>query len=84
MSMMSEIEKLMGQVGSSSNFRIINLGGNSLYVEGIKSVISFAENEMRFQLKKNMLVVMGQNLKVKYLDSSTCVITGEIKVVETR
>lgn len=84
MSMMSEIEKLMGEVGSSSNFRIINLGGSSLYVEGIKSVISFAENEMRFQLKKNMLVVVGQNLKVKYLDSSTCVITGEIEVVETR
>ena len=84
MSMMSEIEKLMGEVGASSNFRIINLGGNSLYVEGIKSVVSIAETEMRFQLKKHLLKIVGENLKIKYLDNSTCVVTGEIEVVETR
>ncbi len=81
---MSEIEKLMGEVGTSSLFRVINLGGNSLYVEGIKSVVSLGENEMQFQLKKSLLVISGNALKVKYLDSSTCVITGEIRVVETR
>ena len=84
MSLMSEIEKLMGEVGTSANYRIINLGGNSVYVEGIKSVISFGENEMQFQLKKCLLVVIGENLKVKYLDKSTCVIIGQIKAVETR
>ena len=80
---MEEVEKLMGDVGTSSSFRIINLGGNSLYVEGIKSVVSFAENEMRFQLKKQLLIVEGSDLKVKYLDKTTCVICGEIKVVRT-
>ena len=80
---MGEIEKLMGEVGTNSVFRIVNLGGKSVYVEGIKSVVSFEENEMRFQLKNNILSVKGYELKVKYLDSSTCVITGEIKVVET-
>ena len=83
MSLMSEIEKLMGEVGTSANFRVVNLGGNSVYVEGIKSVIYFGENEMRFQLKKKLLVVSGNALKVKYLDVSTCVITGEITKVET-
>ena len=80
---MEEIEKLMGEVGTSANFRIINLGGNSLYVEGIKSVVSFGENEMRFQLKKCLLVVTGEKLKVKYLDKTTCVLEGFIKAVET-
>jgi len=84
MSLMSEIEKLMGDVGTSASFRIVNLGGKSLYIEGIKSVVSFGENEMQFQLKKCLLVISGNALKVKYLDSSTCVITGEIRVVETR
>ncbi|MBO5955039.1 MAG: YabP/YqfC family sporulation protein [Clostridia bacterium] len=84
MSLISEIEKLMGEVGTSANFRVINLGGNSLYVEGIKSVVSLGENEMQFQLKKCLLIVGGANLKVKYLDTSTCVISGEIKVVETK
>ena len=78
MNMMQEIEKLMEMAGSSNNYRIINLGGNSLYIEGIKSVVSFGESEMQFQLKKNLLVVAGNELKVKYLDKSTCVISGNI------
>ena len=82
MSMMSEIEKLMGEVGTSLNYRIINLGGNSLYLEGIRSVVSLCENEMLFQLKKNSIKVVGEELKIKYLDSSTCVIVGKIKAVE--
>ncbi len=81
---MSEIEKLMNETKTSVNFRIINLGGTSLYVEGIKSVISLGDNEMRFDLKKQKLIVTGENLKVKYLDNSTCVISGKISVVETK
>ena len=84
MSLMSEIEKLMGDVGTSASFRIVNLGGKSVYIEGIKSVVAFGENEMQFQLKKNLLVVSGTNLKVKYLDVSTCVLEGVILKVETR
>ena len=84
MSMMAEIEKLMGDVGTSSSFRIINYGGTSLYVEGIKSVVCVGQSEMRFQLKKQLLVVSGNELKVKYLDKSTCVLIGQIKVVSTQ
>lgn len=78
MSLMGEIEKLMESAGASSIYRIVNLGGNSLYIEGIKSVLSFAEEEMQFQLKKQILTVGGAGLKVKYLDKSTCIITGGI------
>ena len=84
MSLMSEIEKLMGEVGASASFRIVNLGGKSIYLEGINSVVSLGDNEMQFQLKKGLIIVCGSELKVKYLDTSTCVITGQIKVVETR
>ena len=62
---MSEIEKLMGEVGTSANFRVINLGGQTVYAEGIKSVVSLGENEMQFQLKKCLLVILGNALKVK-------------------
>ena len=84
MSLKSEIEKMMGEVGTSANYRFVNLGGKSVYIEGIKSVVSFGEYEMQFQLKKCLLVISGTDLKVSYLDNSTCVIIGEIKVVETR
>ena len=76
--MLDEIEKLMAGVGSSANYRLINLGGKFLYVEGIKAVVSFGVDEMQFQLKKCLLIVTGKNLKVKYLDKSTCIIEGEI------
>lgn len=84
MGMMQEIEKFMISVGESVNYKIINLGGNSLYLEGIKSVVSFSECEMQFQLKKVLVVISGQELKIKYLDKSTCVINGKIVSVVTK
>ena len=75
---MQEIEKLMGSAGASANYRLVNLGGTSLYVEGIKTVVSFGAEEMQFQLKKQVLVVSGSELKVQYLDKSTCVLVGKI------
>lgn len=82
MSMMNEIEKLMNDVDTSFSYRVINLGGKSLYIEGIKSVICFDENEMRFQLKSAVLKIEGRYIKVKYLDKTSCVLKGEIRVVE--
>ena len=76
--MLDEIEKFMIQTDTSINFRTINLGGRCLYIEGIKSVISFGTEEMDFQMKKFMLIVKGENLKIKYLDKDTCVIEGKI------
>ena len=84
MSMMQEIEKLMGSAGASANYRLVNLGGTSLYVEGLKNVVSFGETEMQFQLKNKLLVVAGDNLKVKYLDKTTCVLLGLIEKVEVK
>ena len=82
MSMLDEIEKFMIGVDSSLHYRIVNLGGRSLYIEGIKSVVEFDTLEMRFQLKNKLLIVKGNELKVKYLDKSTCTIHGEMKAVE--
>ena len=83
MSMLEEIEKMMNSVETSFDYRIVNLGGNSLYVEGIKSVVCFGEKEIRLQLKRTLLIISGDNLKVKYLDKTTCVVCGKIKAVET-
>lgn len=84
MSMMAEIEKLMNGVGSSFNYKIVNLGGRSVYIEGIKSIVELSENSMQFQLKKQVICVVGNNMKVNYLDASTCVLVGEIKAVEVK
>ncbi|MBE5741537.1 MAG: hypothetical protein E7351_03330 [Clostridiales bacterium] len=84
MSMIDEIEKFMSSVDTSINYRTINLGGRGLYIEGIKSVVSFGESEMIFELRKKTLVVEGNSIRVKYLDKTTCVLEGEITAVMTR
>ncbi len=81
MSMLDEIEKLMQSVGTSYNYRIVNLGGKSVYIEGIKSVIFLSIDEMQFQLKESSLSIIGKQLSIKYLDKNSAVITGEIITV---
>ena len=82
--MMEEIEKLMNVTASSINYRTINLGGRSFYIEGIKTVVSLGTDEIVFQLKNKILSVSGNNLKVKYLDKTSCVIQGEITSVVSK
>ena len=84
MSLIAEIEKFMNTANSSINYRVINSGGKSLYVEGIKGVVDLGENEIKLQLKKVMLIVSGNNFKIKYLDKTTCIIDGEIVSVVTK
>lgn len=78
MGLLDEVEKLMSGSMSSVNYRTINLGGRALYIEGIKSVVSFGVDEMQFQMKKGVLKVSGVDLCVKYLDKTTCMLEGNI------
>ncbi len=78
MGLLEEIDKMLTPSMSSVNYRIINLGGRALYIEGIKSVVSFGIDEMQFQLKKGILKVTGIDLCVKYLDKTTCTLEGNI------
>ena len=84
MSLIGEVEKLMNVADVSFDYRVINLGGNKLYIEGFKSVVSLGECEVVFQLKKQVLTIVGTDLKVKYLDKTTCVIEGIILSVVTK
>jgi len=82
--MLDEVEKFLTDIDISINYRTINLGGKLIYIEGIKNIVSLESEEMQFQLNKQLLKVTGKNLKVKYLDKSTCVLEGEIKNVEVK
>ncbi len=81
MSMYEEIEKFMNSVDSSINYRLVNMGGKFLYIEGLKSVVSLGTESMSFQLRQVILDISGKNLKLSYLDKASCVIEGEITSV---
>lgn len=83
MSLIGEIEKLINEELSTVEYRIINIGGKNLYIEGIKNIINLSKNSMEFQLKKRTILIKGSNLIIKYLDNSTAHIFGEINEVVT-
>lgn len=83
MSLIGEIEKLINEELSTIEYRIINIGGKNLYIEGIKNIINLSKNSMEFQLKKRTILIKGSNLIIKYLDNSTVHIFGEINEVAT-
>ena len=78
MSLFDEIEKFMQTGDASINYRYVNIGGKSVYIEGIKFVNKLDKTCMIFKLKTCSIKVEGSELVLKYLDKSTCVITGEI------
>lgn len=78
MSMLDELAKLMNMSNVSLDYRIVNLGGKSIYIEGLKSIVGFGTEEIILQMKKCTLLVLGREMSVKYLDKFTCIIDGEI------
>ena len=83
MSLIGEIEKLINEELSTVEYRIINIGGKNLYIDGIKNIINLSKNVMEFQVKKRTILIKGNNLIIKYLDDSTVHIFGEINEVDT-
>ena len=55
-----------------------------MYVEGIKNLVDLKSEQIQFGLKNHLLTIVGNNLKIKYLDKTTAVIDGEIKEVITK
>ena len=84
MSLIAEIEKLINAEMSTIDYRILNIGGKNIYIEGIKNVVNLTNKCMEFQLKKSTIIIKGNNLKIKYLDGSTAHVLGEIYEVLTK
>ena len=84
MSMIEEIDKMMNSADLSFHYRIIDLGGKKLYIEGIRGVVDIGEREVIFAIKKGVITISGDKLTIKYLDKSTCIVAGEISSVVKR
>ncbi len=67
---------------NSAQYKIINLGGKCLYVQGYKSVEKFSDTAINLKLKNAVMFIKGENFSVKELDSSSIYILGKVKSVE--
>ncbi len=66
----------------NNGFRVINLSNRAVYVEGFTALIDVCSQEIGIKLKKGIIKLLGDNLKVKNMNLETIVVTGDIKSVE--
>lgn len=66
----------------NKGFRIINFSNKSIYVEGFTNIVSFENEEIVLKLKKGIIKIQGQNIKIKNMSLETIIIVGDILFVE--
>ncbi len=78
----SEIKKELKLPSLDSNYQMVNINGNILYVEGHKGLLNLSDELIMFRTKNKIISVSGKDLKLKILSSTTLSIMGEIESVE--
>lgn len=70
------------EMKNSAQYKIINLGGQCLYVQGYKNIEKFSNSAITLKVKNSSIFIKGENLSVKELESSSIYILGKIKSIE--
>lgn len=78
----SEIKKELKLPSLDSNYQMVDINGNILYVEGHKGLLNLSDELIMFRTKNKIISVSGKDLKLKILSSTTLSIMGEIESVE--
>jgi len=80
MNFLEDITKLIGEddLLLTFDYRVVNINGKYLYLEGIVGILNLSEKEIEFKLKKKSIKVIGEDMQIKYFDNSTAVIYGRI------
>ena len=72
-----EIDKL-------NSFNIVNMSNKLVYIEGQKGVVKIGSESMSIRVKGGVIVVFGQNLKLKKITGTTVCIVGKIEGIECK
>ena len=72
-----EIDKL-------NSFNIVNMSNKLVYIEGQKGVVKISSESMSIRVKGGVVVVFGQNLKLKKITGTTVCIVGKIEGIECK
>ncbi len=77
-----ELKKKAPNIELLSNFNIVNMSGQLVYVEGHLGLTILSNETIAFKVKKGRVVVEGENLKLAELTENTMVIQGKILKTE--
>ncbi len=67
---------------NSSKYKIINMGGSALYIQGYKTIEKFSDISIILKIKNGSIFVKGEKLEIKEYYSDCIYIVGNIKSVE--
>lgn len=83
-SLLEEISRATGMPFDllDKGFRVINLSNNAVYVENYTGLIDVDSHEINIKLKKGIVKLNGDNLKIKNLNTNTLLVVGDIRAVE--
>ena len=72
------------ELKNAALYKIINIGGKALYVQGYKSIEKFSDINIVLKIKNGSIFIKGEKLFVKELDSSSIYIVGTITGIEVQ
>ncbi len=64
------------------HFSVTILGRNALVIEGVKNVVFSNENQLKARVKKCVVSVSGERLKIKEIGDGNILISGVINGVQ--
>ena len=83
MSFFEEIKKSFN-IGESVKpiYRILWVGENAIYIEGIQSIKSYSKEKIELRIKNGQLLIEGEELLIKKYCLGDMAICGKIKKAE--
>ena len=74
--------KLKLGLGDVVHFSVTILGRNAVVIEGVKNVVFSNENQLKARVKKCVVSVSGERLKIKEIGDGNILISGVIGGVQ--
>jgi len=65
-----------------NSYNIVNVGGNLVYIEGQKGLLTLRDDVVSFKLKTGVVEIKGMGLKLRDLGPDTVAVQGKIYKIE--
>ena len=72
------------EIPHEPNFRAVMFGEGAVFIENVRAICSYAQEELLFSLKRGCLRVFGEELYVKKYCEGDVVVCGKIKGIEIK
>ena len=82
MSFIDEVMSIFGGEDISPCFRVMMIGDNAAYIEGVKSIKSYSQDKIELFLKKGGIKIAGEGLFFKKYCAGDLAVCGKIRSIE--